>query len=114
MDEARGEALYGAGSIVKWSNTNKEDVQLKNNLVPYFKTFIARLQLLDDPKKAGVKDELMAAKYFAMRSIILSFNGKQISDFSTKESILIQNGMGAIGKEANKEEIENLLKEITE
>ena len=97
------------GILNLWSS----DSELKEGLIPNFETFITELRALDDPKKIGINDELIATQYSAMRSIILGLNGKQSSDFSLEDISLIRTKMEAIKKGVSKKEVEGLLNEIT-
>lgn len=104
-------ALYE--SILTFSSHREGDTNLQENFIPNFETFITELRALDDPKKIGINDELIATQYSAMRSIILGLNGKQSSDFSLEDISLIRTKMEAIKKGVSKKEVEGLLNEIT-
>ena len=108
LDDIRKKALFQS-VLPLW----KDDAELQEGLIPNFETFITELQLLDDPKKIGIDDELIATQYLAMRSIILGLNGKQSSDFSPDDLALIKSKMEAIKKGGSKEEVGELLNEIT-
>jgi len=106
-------ALYENESILTFSPYREGYTELQEGLIPNFETFITELQLLDDPKKIGIDDELVSSQYSAMRSIILGLNEKQSSDFSPEDISLIKTKMEAIKKGGSKEEVGELLNEIT-
>ena len=104
-------ALYE--SILTLLPYREDDAELQEGLIPNFETFITELRTLDDPKKIGIDDELVSSQYSAMRSIILGLNEKQSSDFSPEDISLIKTKMEAIKKGGSKEEVGELLNEIT-
>jgi len=108
LDDIRKKALFQS-VLPLW----KDDVELQEGLIPNFETFITELRTLDDPKKIGIDNELIATQYSAMRSIILGLNEKQSSDFSPEDISLIKTKMEAIKKGGSKEEVGELLNEIT-
>ena len=107
LDDIRKKALFQS-VLPLW----KDDAELQEGLIPNFETFITELQLLDDPKKIGIDDELIATQYSAMRSIILGLNGKQSSDFSPDDLALIKSKMEAIKKGGSKGELLTLMTDI--